>query len=108
MLMRPFVQDLRVLAINILGRFLSSSEKNTRYVSVLAPRRYIHPATYSYVALNTLMKTLSTEAAAVQRHRTTILELVHDMDITIRRRALELSFALVNETNVLSVTKEVR
>merc|ERR1711874_324173 len=42
---------LRVLAVNILGRFLLNNDKNIRYV-----------------ALNTLLKTVSVEGTAVQRH----------------------------------------
>lgn len=48
---------LRLLAVNILCRFLLNSDKNIRYV-----------------ALNTLLRTVHVYTSAVQRHRTTILE----------------------------------
>ncbi|XP_042756428.1 AP-1 complex subunit gamma-2-like [Lactuca sativa] len=81
---------LRVLAINILGRFLSNRDNNIRYV-----------------ALNMLMKAISVDDQAVQRHRATILECVKDSDASIRKRALELVYLLVNETNVKPLTKEL-
>ncbi|CAI8608460.1 unnamed protein product [Vicia faba] len=81
---------LRVLAINILGRFLSNRDNNIRYV-----------------ALNMLMRAVSADAQAVQRHRATILECVKDADASIQKRALELVYVLVNETNVKALTKEL-
>ncbi|KAI4382590.1 hypothetical protein MLD38_008536 [Melastoma candidum] len=81
---------LRVLAINILGRFLSNRDNNIRYV-----------------ALNMLMKAISVDTQAVQRHRATILECVKDSDASIRKRALELIYLLVNESNVKPLTKEL-
>jgi len=72
------IGGLRVLAVNILGRFLSNKDNNIRYV-----------------ALNTLARVVGVDAQAVQRHRTTIVECVRDADISIRRRALELVYALV-------------
>ncbi|XP_039141706.1 AP-1 complex subunit gamma-2-like [Dioscorea cayenensis subsp. rotundata] len=81
---------LRVLAINILGRFLSNRDNNIRYV-----------------ALNMLMKAFTVDPQAVQRHRSTILECVKDSDASIRKRALELVYLLVNETNVQPLTKEL-
>ncbi|GKB28959.1 adaptor protein complex AP-1, gamma subunit [Tanacetum coccineum] len=81
---------LRVLAINILGRFLSNRDNNIRYV-----------------ALNMLMKAISIDGQAVQRHRATILECVKDSDASIRKRALELVYLLINETNVEPLTKEL-
>ena len=81
---------LRVLGINILGKFLSNRDNNIRYV-----------------ALNTLNKVVAIEPTAVQRHRNTILDCLRDPDISIRRRALELSFTLVNESNVRVVIREL-
>lgn len=44
---------------------------------------------------------------AVQRHRNTILDCLRDGDISIRRRALELSYALVNEGNIRVMIREL-
>lgn len=81
---------LRVLGVNILGRFLSNRDNNIRYV-----------------ALNTLNKVVAIEPNAVQRHRNTILECLRDPDISIRRRALDLSFMLINESNVRVLIREL-
>lgn len=81
---------LRVMAINILGKFLGNRDNNIRYV-----------------ALNTLNKVVSMDTNAVQRHRNIIIDCLRDGDISIRRRALELSYALVNESNVRVLTREL-
>jgi AP-1 complex subunit gamma-1 len=81
---------LRVLGINILGKFLTNKDNNIRYV-----------------ALNTLVKVVTVEPNAVQRHRNTILECLRDPDISIRRRALDLSFTLIREDNIRVLIREL-
>lgn len=83
-------QPLRVLGINILAKFLSQKENNTKYV-----------------ALNTLLKVVDQEPAAVQRHRRFISKCLRDPDISIRKRALELSFAILDEGNLVELVNEL-
>ncbi|KAM6449449.1 AP-1 complex subunit gamma-like 2 [Liasis olivaceus] len=81
---------LRVLAINILGRFLLNKDRNIRYV-----------------ALASLQKLLQAENSAVQRHRATVLACLTDPDPTVKRRALQLSLSLINHANIRTTSKEL-
>merc|ERR1740123_872689 len=81
---------LRVLGINILGRFLLSRDNNIRYV-----------------ALATLQQVVTVDMKAVQRHRATIIDCLKDADISIRKRALEVTYALINEENIKNMTKDL-
>ncbi|KAG2733923.1 hypothetical protein G9P44_003448 [Scheffersomyces stipitis] len=83
-------QSLKILGVNLLGKFLSTKENNTRYV-----------------ALDSLLSVISIEPLAVQRHRSTIVNCLSDGDISIRRRALELSFAILNEQNIRVLVREI-
>merc|ERR1719446_1835218 len=81
---------LRVLGINILGRFLLSRDNNIRYV-----------------ALATLQRVVNVDVQVMQRHRNTIIDCLKDSDISIRKRALDVAYALVNEENIRNMTKEL-
>ncbi|KAJ2238295.1 clathrin associated protein complex large subunit [Coemansia sp. RSA 1722] len=86
----PSSQALRVLAINLLGTFLENTDNNVRYV-----------------ALATLSTAVITEAPAVQRHRATVVQCMRDPDISIRRRAIDLSFALINAQNIQPMVADI-
>lgn len=81
---------LRVLAVNILGRFLLNNDRNIRYI-----------------AMTSLQKIVATDHIAVQRHRGTIVDCLKDPDASVKRRALELSLALVSASNIRSMMKEL-
>ncbi|XP_012880868.1 PREDICTED: AP-1 complex subunit gamma-like 2 isoform X1 [Dipodomys ordii] len=82
---------LRVLAVNILGRFLLNSDKNIRYV-----------------ALTSLLRLVQSDHSAVQRHRPVVVECLQETDASLSRRALELSLALVNSSNVRAMMQELQ
>ncbi|KAK6199225.1 clathrin associated protein complex large subunit, gamma-adaptin [Scheffersomyces amazonensis] len=86
----PSDQSLKILGVNLLGKFLSTKDNNTRYV-----------------ALDTLLSVINIEPLAVQRHRSTIVNCLSDGDISIRRRALELSFAILNDQNIRVLVREI-
>mmetsp|Transcript_12682 Transcript_12682/g.18994 ORF Transcript_12682/g.18994 Transcript_12682/m.18994 type:complete len:844 (-) Transcript_12682:147-2678(-) len=81
---------LRHLAINILGRFLLHRDNNIRYV-----------------ALNTLCGVIHRDASSIQRHKNHIVDCLKDPDVSIRRRALDLIYALVTKTNVVGLVREL-
>ena len=96
--------SLRVLAVNILGRFLLNRDNNIRYVAlntlakcIVAGRDELSHAT----------ENANSAASALQRHRTTVVDCLKDPDVSIRQRALELIYHLVNEENVEDLTSEL-
>lgn len=81
---------LRTLAVNQLGKFLTNRDNNLRFV-----------------ALHTLIKVVDRDAQAVHRHLNTILDCLKDHDVAIRKRALELIYALVNQNNCRMLVGEL-
>ncbi|KAL9644552.1 hypothetical protein ABK040_009416 [Willaertia magna] len=84
-------QTLRVVAINQLGRFLSSTKDNN----------------LKFVALHSLKKVSKLDGQAINRHLPTIIECLKDHDISIRKRALDLIYVIVNDSNVTVLAKEL-
>ena len=85
---------MRVLGINILGKFLGNRDNNIRYVALTTLCRICQTVA-------------SSDSSALQRHRSTILDCLKDPDISIRRRALDLSFFLINGQNIRILTREL-
>ncbi|CAD1778697.1 similar to Saccharomyces cerevisiae YPR029C APL4 Gamma-adaptin, large subunit of the clathrin- associated protein (AP-1) complex [Maudiozyma barnettii] len=88
-------QPLRVLGINILANFLTPSKNSNTGNNV------------KYVGLNTLIKVVPEEPASVQRYRKFISQCLYDYDISIKFRALGLTFAIMNEQNITELTTEL-
>ncbi|KAG5494129.1 hypothetical protein JKF63_01964 [Porcisia hertigi] len=75
---------LRTLAVNTVSRFLDSVKDNN----------------LRFVALETLLLYSSKNFDAVVQHQAIILECLRDSDISIRRRALDLTVTLITVNNV--------
>ena len=102
---------LRVLAVNILGRFLLNRDNNIRYVALNTLARCIADGGGGAVGESAGDDDddngANTAASALQRHRTTVVDCLKDPDISIRQRALELIYHLVNQENVEALTAEL-
>jgi len=104
---------LRVLAVNILGRFLLNRDNNIRYVALNTLARCIADGAQGMEEGETGAvggeenNNANTAASALQRHRTTVVDCLKDPDISIRQRALELIYHLVNSSNVTNLTAEL-
>ena len=80
---------MKSLSNNILGKFLSSSDYNLKYI-----------------ALNTLKDVARKDLVSVQKHRAVILEFLKDNDISLQKRALDLIYLIINKNNLKNITKE--
>jgi AP-1 complex subunit gamma-1 len=99
---------LRVLAVNILGRFLLNRDNNIRYVALNTLARCIlEQKQRGDVLITESGEGASNAMSALQRHRTTVVDCLKDPDVSIRQRALELIYHLVNEDNVEQLTAEL-
>ncbi|RKO97365.1 hypothetical protein CXG81DRAFT_13175, partial [Caulochytrium protostelioides] len=100
----PSESSLRVMAINNLGKFLSNRDNNIRYVALTTLTR-TQSAMQS--GMSGAGESASSDASELQRYRGTIIECLHDLDISIRRRALDLSFFLITPANIRLLTREL-
>eukprot|EP01064_Diplonema_japonicum_P007514 TRINITY_DN1513_c0_g1_i1.p1 TRINITY_DN1513_c0_g1~~TRINITY_DN1513_c0_g1_i1.p1 ORF type:complete len:823 (+),score=184.47 TRINITY_DN1513_c0_g1_i1:83-2470(+) len=83
-------EELIPFAVTILGRFLTNKSNNMRYV-----------------ALETFPMLIEKDHAAVMRHKNTIVDCLTDYDDSIRRRALDLVYSLVDNSNVRALIPDL-
>ncbi|SBT42935.1 adapter-related protein complex 1 gamma 2 subunit [Plasmodium ovale wallikeri] len=81
---------LLVLAVNVLGKFLQNTDNNIRYVG-----------------LCTLQKLLKKDPKTLHIYRNTIIECLKDQDISIRKKALDVAFALITKDSLKVMVKEL-
>lgn len=93
-LVLPLERDRELVELTVvqLGRFISAREPNTRYLGLENMAR---------------LSTLPQVAAAVKRNLPQIVESLHDPDISIRRRALDLLYGMVDADNAQTVVQEL-
>lgn len=84
-------ESLRALAITTLGRFLTSTRDNN----------------VRFVALGALVHVMRRNPAEVQEHHATIVDCLKDSDYSIRRLALLLTVALIDDSNVRIVVPDL-
>eukprot|EP00828_Plagiopyla_frontata_P026162 TRINITY_DN3394_c0_g1_i1.p1 TRINITY_DN3394_c0_g1~~TRINITY_DN3394_c0_g1_i1.p1 ORF type:complete len:600 (-),score=107.60 TRINITY_DN3394_c0_g1_i1:89-1888(-) len=81
---------LRILAISVLGKFLSNKDSNSKYISLFSLQKFVQK-----------------ELATVQKHKAMILECLKENDNSIKLLALDLIFAITNETNIIQIAEEL-
>lgn len=85
-------RELVELTVVQLGRFISAREPNTRYLGLENMAR---------------LAVLPQVAAAVRRNLAQVVESLHDLDISIRRRALDLLYGMADADNAQAVVQEL-
>ncbi|ORX99519.1 putative alpha-adaptin C [Basidiobolus meristosporus CBS 931.73] len=84
--------DIVTQAASLLCRFISSKETNTRYLGL---ETMAHLASYS------------DSLDAIKKHQDIIILSLRDKDISVRRRALDLLYAMCDVTNAKTIVGEL-
>jgi len=82
--------SLKTLAINILGKFLTHKDANSKYCSLFM-----------------LKKVLNFDINAVGKHKAMIMDCLKENDSSIKQLALDLTYLISNESNVKAIVKEL-
>lgn len=88
------------LAYNQIGRLFSQKDSNVIYSALSVFSRMLYNG-------NDEINRSSNNSLALQRYKSKIVQCLDHRDISIRRRALDVVLALVDETNVESLIPEV-
>ncbi|KNC48830.1 AP-2 complex subunit alpha-2 [Thecamonas trahens ATCC 50062] len=85
--------ELIIQCANLLGKFVTSKVTNTRYLG-LAKMAHLAAANHDAIEL-------------IRRHQKTIMSSLRDADISIRRRAMDLLFAMCDSSNSEEIVTEL-
>lgn len=91
---------LRALAFNQVGRLFSFRDPSVLYSALSVFGRVLYHG-------RDIIDRTSNDSIALQRHKAQIVQTLNHRDPSIRRRALDVILALVDETNVESLIPEV-
>jgi AP-2 complex subunit alpha len=84
-------EELRHKALALLGRFISTKEPNMRYLG-----------------LQTMARLAQLEGNdAIKKHEAIVLSNLHDADISVRRRSLDLLFVMCDRDNTANIVEEL-
>lgn len=100
-------QSLRLLGINILANFLKPTSAATGAETKKSKTNNNNNNNIKYVALNTLIHVVPQEPNAIAKHKKFISHCLYDPDISIKFRSLELTFAILNENNLIELNDEL-
>lgn len=92
--------SLRSLAYNQIGRLFGFKEPNVLYSALSAFSRILYSE-------NTIIDRSSADSLVLQRYKSQVVSCLDHRDPSIRRRALDVVAALVDDTNVESLIPEV-
>jgi hypothetical protein len=93
-------QSLRGLAFNQVGRLLSLKEPNILYSALSSFARVLYSG-------ESVVSRGSVDSMALQRYKAQIVKCLNHADPSIRRRALDVISALIDETNAETLIPEI-
>lgn len=91
--------SLKTLAINQIGRLLDLRSAAVNYSALSAFSRLLHSD-------NDMINRSSSDSTAMQRYRSQIVKCLEHPDLSIRRRALDVISAIINEQNITKLVPE--
>jgi hypothetical protein len=92
--------SLRGLAFNQVGRLLSMRDPNVLYSALSSFARVLYRE-------QSMINRGSVDSMALQRYKTSVVKCLDHNDPSIRRRALDVISALIDETNVETLIPEI-
>lgn len=91
--------SLKTLAINQIGRLLGLKSAAVNYSALSAFSRLLHSD-------KDMINRSSSDSTAMQRYRSQIVKCLEHPDLSIRRRALDVISAIINEQNITKLVPE--